>query len=1224
MDSIIQWNCRGIFPNAENLKVLTHDHNAGVICLQETKLGYRNFNPGFNYSFFSYNPPGVPAHGGVAIMVNKGLEHSVVDIKTDLQAVAVKVRLGKLMTVCSIYLPPEDSFSLDPAEFQNLINQLPTPFLVLGDFNAHNPRWGGDRLSPRGRIIETFVNQNNVLLFNDGSFTYHKINSNSYSAIDLSMCSSNLFLDFTWSVDQDLHGSDHYPIFIKSTVNSPTQSPPKWKPEQADWSKYSNGVLLEDFNSFKTHIDAYDHFTDSILTSANVAIPKTKGKPRRPAVPWWNKTCSKLRRITRKCYRKFKSSGSPQAKTTYQRNQAKQRRYFKQRKRESWIYYINGIRSKAPARIVWNKIRKLSGKFVPTPLPSLKVNNIHITDPGEVSEKLGEHFANISSPENYSSEFKEIRDQQITLDFSSNQEESYNMPFSLKELREALTNVESTTPGEDSIIYEMLQYLSESAKSFLLKIINKIWDTGILPESWKIALIVPIKKLGKLSTEPTSYRPISLTSCVCKIMEKMINNRLVWFLEKNNLLSPHQYGFRKNRSTLDPLLKISNEIQKGFVEKGQTIGVFFDLEKAYDTTWRGGIIQEFHKMGIRGNMIKFINEFLSDRFLKVRVGDSVSKRYKQEEGVPQGSVLSVTCFSVAINKIVEAVCPPVKCSLFVDDFALYCRGYDAVQVCKHLQKAINAVSKWADSRGFRFSTTKTTAVRFARHLRKETIPTLTLKGSILPYEDQVKFLGLIFDKRLTWGPHIDSLKKRVKKSLDILKVVSSYDWGADKKSLLKLYDAVCRSKLDYACQIYSSACETQLKKLDVVHNMGLRICTGAFKTSPIESIYVDAEQLPLELRREELGLRYYVRLKSSVNNPAVQVLNDSNPKPYLKPKASKPFQIRLQNREIKSQKIDKVTCAKYPPWLIPEVNCCEKSINKKNMTPEEIKTKFLEHVQVHRSQKQKQIYTDGSKSVDGVGFAIRYSRICSESDRMSNSASVFTAELTAIKYALVSLFESPQRNFVLFTDSSSAIAAIKQFNSKHPIVGEIREWLFKLHTKFKKVQFCWVPAHVGIQGNEIADKLAKQATKFPNVKFDSVPHIDLKRPIRSLIQDKWQNKWSSPALQNNKKLKKIRPVIDHWPSSFHPNRRHERSLTRLRIGHTKLTHGHLMRGDVAPRCNRCNVTLTVEHVLAKCRRFETERRLYLLYGKNIAKILNDNVDDNVFEYLKEINLYYEI
>ena len=122
---------------------------------------------------------------------------------------------------------------------------------------------------------------------------------------------------------------------------------------------------------------------------------------------------------------------------------------------------------------------------------------------------------------------------------------------------------------------KIIEHLSESAKSFLLKKVNKIWDTGILPKSWKISVIIPVKKPNKDSDEATSYRPIALTSCVCKLMEKMINTRLVWFLERNTKISPFQFGFRKNRSTLDPLLQLSSQIQKGFANKKQTIGVFF-------------------------------------------------------------------------------------------------------------------------------------------------------------------------------------------------------------------------------------------------------------------------------------------------------------------------------------------------------------------------------------------------------------------------------------------------------------------------------------------------------------------------------------------------------------------------------------------------------------------------------------------------------------------------
>ena len=286
---------------------------------------------------------------------------------------------------------------------------------------------------------------------------------------------------------------------------------------------------------------------------------------KRPAVPWWNKTCYTLRKITRKCFRRYEVSGSSIAKVTYLRNQAKQRKYFKKAKRQSWIYFINGISSKTPERKVWNRIRKLCGKHVPNPMPTLKIGDSIITEPEQVAEKLGEHFAAVSDPSQYSPQFQNIRNSKIHIEVTQNDDQPYNMNFTLRELEYALSTTESTSPGEDNILYEMIKHLPQHAKISLLKIINKIWVTGILPAEWKISLIIPAKKPNKDPNEATSYRPIALTSNIRKLMEKMINTRLVWYLEKNKCLSPVQYGFRKNRSTLDPLLRFSNHMQQGYV-----------------------------------------------------------------------------------------------------------------------------------------------------------------------------------------------------------------------------------------------------------------------------------------------------------------------------------------------------------------------------------------------------------------------------------------------------------------------------------------------------------------------------------------------------------------------------------------------------------------------------------------------------------------------------------
>ena len=299
MANILQWNCRGLRAHAEQLRVLKRDHNPGIICLQEIKLGNEKYNPGLNYSMYRSPPPiSERAKGGAAIIVKKSLQHSQIALQTNLQAAAVSVVLQKRITVCSVYLPPD--LHLEIKDLQDLVNQLPTPYLILGDFNAHNPLWGGDILDSKGRIIEEVIDSTNSVLYSDGSVTYHNIHNNTYSAIDLSIASPSIFIDFNWSVEEDLHGSDHFPIHLKNITNSPTECNPKWKVQEADWAKYRDYIVIDrEFESFKSHLEAYKYLITKILESAEAFIPKTYGM---------------LRKIARKCYRKFKTSGSPLTK----------------------------------------------------------------------------------------------------------------------------------------------------------------------------------------------------------------------------------------------------------------------------------------------------------------------------------------------------------------------------------------------------------------------------------------------------------------------------------------------------------------------------------------------------------------------------------------------------------------------------------------------------------------------------------------------------------------------------------------------------------------------------------------------------------------------------------------------------------------------------------------------------------------------------------------------
>ncbi|GFN92453.1 RNA-directed DNA polymerase from mobile element jockey [Plakobranchus ocellatus] len=265
----------------------------------------------------------------------------------------------------------------------------------------------------------------------------------------------------------------------------------------------------------------------------------------------------------------------------------------------------------------------------------------------------------------------------------------------MTELKNSIVKSNESAVGPDDVYYQFLKHLPESCLHTLLKLFNNIWTTGDIPPSWREASVVPIPKPGKDPSDPSNYRPIALTSCLCKTLERMVNDRLVHVLESRNLLSKVQCGFRKDDSTLDHL--------------------------------------------------------------------------------------------------------------------------------------------WVSDNGFRFSVSKTTCVHFHRQ-RIYTEPALHLDGQPIPVKDEAKFLGVIFDQKLSFENHVKYLKNKCFKALNLLPVVGHTDWGADRATLLKFYRTLVRSKLDYGSVIYGCAKKHVLRNLDPIHHQGLRIALGAFRTLPFKTI----------------------------------------------------------------------------------------------------------------------------------------------------------------------------------------------------------------------------------------------------------------------------------------------------------------------------------------------------------------------------------------------------
>ena len=1224
--TILQWNIHGFYPNFEELRSLAYELKPKVVCLQEIfvrdsdRCGMRGYE---SYHVSSLSTDDRPI-GGTAILVENSVSHQRIPLNTTLQAVAVRASLMRTVSICSLYLPPRSVSTLE--QLSDLVNQLPPPVLLLGDFNAHSSAWGCRSTDQAGEIVENLMDEMNLCLLNDDQPTFLHPGNGALTAIDLSLSSPSLLLDLEWRVLGDQYGSDHFPLVITLTGQVPVQNQSRWIIKKADWEKYES-LVIDSIREevFEDIDDPIPHLSELIVKAAMESVPTSSHSSYRVRRPWFDEECAKAIRLRKAALQRYKWHPDIEHRAAYKKTRADARKLIKKKKRDSWRNYVSQLNSNTNCKQVWDMIRKITGRRTSRVANHLKQSDGTIAeDAPSIANCLAKTIAHNSSTNHYTLKFqrhKKIVESKV-LSFRSQNDEVYNEVFTLCEFQLALRRSHDTAVGPDSIHYCFLKHLPVSVQAIVVDLFNRVWIEGSFPAPWRLATVIPIPKPGKDPSNPGNYRPIALTSCLCKTLERMVNYRLVWYMESRDLLTPFQSGFRQNRSTTDHLVSLETFIRDAMVAGEHVVSVFFDLEKAYDTTWKEGILRDLHEMGLRGRLPLFIQNFLSNRLFKVRVGSSLSNPQPQEMGVPQGSILSPTLFIVKMNNIVKVLKPNIHRTLFVDDFTVSCRGRTTQSVQRQLQLCLGSLEQWCDSNGFKFSTSKTVMVHFCMQRRVHDEPVLVLNGQPIPLADKAKFLGVWFDKKLNFKAHIDYLRGKCQKSMNLLRTLSRFNWGADRKTLLQLFRSLVRSSLDYGSVVYGSARASYLKKIGVVQNQALRLCLGAFRTSPISSLHVEANEPPMHLRRMQLSLHYAIKLKNDENNPTYNyVFNHERRNFYIsKPSYNRPLALRVEKHlnELKADNVAGFHAPNIAPWRLrpPEFDLSLTEYTKSTHSPEFLKNQFHDLLTRYTGVIY---YTDGSKSEHAVACAAH----CTSHEmqlRLPSHMSVYTAELVAID-SVLTFIERDDGNdeFIICSDSLSSLTALCSFDFKNPYILSILEKCTSLNGKGKTLVLIWCPSHVGIAGNERADRLAKQALTMSGLALP-VPYGDIKSPIRSLVKTEWQREWDE-EIEN--KLRAVQPEVGVLSTCTANARREEIVLARARIGHTYLTHGFILRTELPPLCIPCDCNLTVRHILIECADFSFIRRNYFNVS-SLKQLFEEVAPSRIVSFLKEIGVFYQI
>ncbi|CAF4948613.1 unnamed protein product [Pieris macdunnoughi] len=660
-------------------------------------------------------------------------------------------------------------------------------------------------------------------------------------------------------------------------------------------------------------------------------------------------------------------------------------------------------------------------------------------------------------------------------------------PFSWSEFLTSLHSRRNTTPGLDDYPYIVIKNLDVSAQQLFLNILNLLWSNKSIPQSWKTQCVVPILKPDKCPEFDSSYRPISLSSCLGKIFENMVKVRLDWYVESKCFIPHIQYGFRRGRSSADSFTSLISDLKNAKHRKLNTVCVFLDVQSAFDSVDPGILVQIMSRLGVPGHLCKWIFNFLNNRAIYARHNNILYGPKCASRGTMQGATLSPLLYNIYTSEICKYVNNRnVNILQFADDIVLYSSNYNLEIAIDNMNKSLFQLLQYYNyCLHLKINPSKSSVMFFGNEASNSNI---IYNNEIINRVTSKKFLGIILDPKLTFEEHIKYISKNAHRGLNVIRSLCGVTWGADPKILSILYKSIVRSHLDYSSLAYMNS--SHVNKLDILQNKALRIISGAICSTPIRAMEVETKVMPLILRRILLAERYCLKLIASNNT---QVINkiipyiDRSPRRPLttaqglicgnSPTMSDIF-LEIDNSFSKVRKQCPWPCYSFSYQCISHpINVVQQTINNNSEMLQFLEENTMYYV----------IYTDGSKASNYVHAALYDPQAkFSSSFILHEPCSIFTAEAYAVYQALMRIREINNiKYFLIISDSLSLITALTtltvKFKSNY-ILYFIKQIIQQYHNNNIQIFFLWVPSHKGISGNEMADKTAYEGVNAVDVR----------------------------------------------------------------------------------------------------------------------------------------------
>ena len=1182
----------------------------------------------------------------VCYYVNKRLalsSWSITNHSSDLATLHLKATDERIIHIHNIYNPgqaaPNKNASVE--RLQEILRGASgtDEHIWLGDFNLHHPAWGGIDVeyteADSEILLEAIEEHQMEQLLTPGTITYSQNQAN--TTIDLVFATPLLRQSLiTCRTKSDTYGSDHYPIETRFTLHTIVQENQEKRHFKKTDPEKLRSQMEEELKHLRVHwpetTEDLEQQVEGLITAIHRSIEVSTPMLRicKRSVPGFDEECKEAQMRARRLRKHFMKTHDEVDWEVYVLARNETKSLIRRKKRKE--YRESREEACQDPKNMWKAVKSARRTGPPSQacIPAIKRSDSTLEDDPVKKMKLLEKVFFPPPPQ---AELDDIVNYNYPADIPTG-------AITAQEVKAAIEGPQSfKAPGPSGIPNRILQLLIDLLVPPLCIIFNASLTYGHYPSAFRDSVTIVLKKAESDDpseprdySEPKSYRPIALLETLGKAMETILAKRIAYVAETNNLLPKNHMGGRRCTSTEHAIHLLIERIIAAW-NKGQILSaLFLDVMGAFDNVAHRRLLHNLRKRRIDQRIVNWTSSFLTGRTTVIKTSEGVTERININIGIPQGSPLSPILYLFYNADLIETTTrraerkkdPTMDKSGYIDDVMLAATGPNAEATNETLAKAHEECQDWARKHGSKFAPKKYQLVHFSRRRKAEHLD-LKLGEDTIKASTSARFLGVRMDSKLDWKEHMNLVKKKATKSIAGISRLAGSTWGGNLLTIRRLYEAIVIPQLTYCCSAWYRPegefghRKKTLEDIRIIEARGLRVVTGAFKATPRPALNIEATMLPIKQRLEKLTSETMLRIAAT---PTHEVITEKRSKKKTRTKT--PLEVLTDRFERRTkQKIDKmekmVPYVVAPWWRSPKISISRNKDSAKKSHQALLETK---------RPGQMLIYTDGSGINNKVGAAA----VAPEEGVTMKSFlgtfkcfTVYTAELRGIDMALIIAIRRHQglihtssnyrlQKVTILTDNQAAIlsTAHPSGQSGQSILIRITESINILRTWNIETEIQWIPAHIGVDGNELADVAAKQATgwrlkeksrrRFEEVDTKWTAPYDSRIPImksamkthyNQLLNDEWTKDWREEKRgrglfkitpKPTKRILKLHRGLKKWASSLLVQMRTQK------IGLNSFLFGRRVSGFETPDCPCGRGLQDVRHVLWNCTRWRRKRR----------------------------------